>query len=252
MQRLRALAPTDPIEQAALALLAEWDGTMRADSGAAAVVMAVRDAVCRRLVHVPGLAALREPYPGEPAGAFVPPSLRLWPALSPLLALDDTRFLPDGETWADVLAAALRDGVAVLRTRFGDDSSAWRWGALHVSAPSHPLSGLHPEWAGRLDPPPVEMAGEWDTVFASSHTAGIGFEVTGGSVARYVFDVADWGASGWIVPLGAHGDPESPHFADQRARWASGELVAMRYSWDAITEHASTRTELTPAQEPSG
>jgi len=60
---------------------------MRADSGAAAVVMAVRDAVCRRLVHGPGLAALREPYRGEPPGAFVPPILRLWPALSPLLAL---------------------------------------------------------------------------------------------------------------------------------------------------------------------
>jgi len=250
--RLRALAPSDTIERAALALLGDWDGTMRADSGAAAVVMVVRDAVCRRLVHVPGLAELREPYLGEPPGAFVPPTLRLWPALSPLLALDDTRFLPAGETWTDVLAAALSDGVALLRTRFGDDPSTWRWGALHTSAPTHPLSGLHPEWTGRLDAPPVEMAGEWDTVFASSHAAGIGFGVTGASVARYVFDLADWDASRWIVPLGAHGDSASPHFADQRAQWAAGELVPMRYSWDGIDAHASARTELTPGQPPSG
>jgi len=250
VSRLRALTPSDAIEQAAVALLVDWDGTMQADSAAAAVVMVVRDAVCRRLAHVPGLAALRTPYPGEPPGAFVPPTLRLWPALSPLLALDDTRFLPAGESWSDVLAAALGDGVALLRTRFGDDPSAWRWGALHVSAPTHPLSGVHPEWEGRLDAPPVEMAGEWDTVFASSHAAGIGFGVTGASVARYVFDLADWDASSWIVPLGAHGDSASPHFADQRAQWAAGELVPMRYSWDAIDAHASARTELRPVPPP--
>jgi penicillin amidase len=252
LSRLRALTPSDPIEQAALALLTSWDLTMAADSGAAAVFMAVRDAVCRRLVHVPGLAELREPYPGEPPGAFVPPTLRLWPALSPLLALDDTRFLPAGEGWSDVLAGGLRDGVALLRTRFGDDPSTWRWGALHVSAPTHPLSGLHPEWEGRLDPPPVEMAGEWDTVFASSHAAGTSFAVTGASVARYVFDLSDWDASSWIVPLGAHGDSASPHFADQRAAWAAGELVPMRYSWDVIDAHATSRTELTSVQPPSG
>jgi penicillin amidase len=242
--RLRDLTPSDPIEAAALEVLTEWDATMGVESPAAAVVMAVRDAVCRRLVHVPGLAELREPYSGEPAGAFVPPTLRLWPALSPLLALDDTRFLPAGETWADVLAAALADGVALLRTRFGDDPLAWRWGALHVSAPTHPLSGLHPEWEGRLDPPSVEMAGEWDTVFASSHAAGISFAVTGSSVARYVFDLSDWDASSWIVPLGAHGDSANPHFADQRAQWAAGELVPMRYSWDVIDVHATARQEL--------
>ena len=151
-----------------------------------------------------------------------------------------------------MLRAALADGIAFLRTRFGDDPSTWRWGSLHVSAPTHPLSGLHPEWEGRLDPPEVEMAGEWDTVFASSHAAGMGFAVTGGSVARYVFDLADWDASSWIVPLGAHGDSANPHFADQRANWAAGELVPMRYSWDLVDAHASARTELGSAQEPSG
>ena len=89
-------------------------------------------------------------------------------------------------------------------------------------------------------------------MFASSHAAGISFAVTGASVARYVFDLADWDASRWIVPLGAPGDCESPHFADQRARWAVGELVPTRYSWETIDAHASARTELTPRQEPSG
>ena len=244
--RLTTLTTTDEYEAAARDLLREWDGKMDADSGAAAVYITVRDAVCRNLVHGPGLDRLRTPVRDEPPGAFVPATLRLWPAVSALLAAEDATFLRPGDTWDDVLADGLTDGVAVLRTRFGDDPGDWRWGALHRSAPKHPLSGLHPEWTGQLDPPPVEMAGEWDTVFSTAHAAGLGFGVTGASVARYVFDLADWDAGGWIVPLGASGECTSDHFADQRDRWAAGELVPMRYSWDAIASTATARTDLEP------
>jgi penicillin amidase len=244
--RLTALDPGDPIERAALRVLADWDGSMHADSAAAAVYAVVRDAVCRRLVHGPALAGLRTPVRDEPPSAFVPPTLRLWPVVSVLLAADDLTVLPPGETWDDVLGAALADGVALLRTRFGDDPATWRWGALHVSAPKHPLSGAHPEWEGRLDPPEVEMAGEWDTVFASSHAAGLGFAVTGASVARYVFDLGDWDRSGWVVPLGASGDCTSPHFADQRGAWAAGELLPMRFTRAAVEAAATTAVTLTP------
>ena len=50
-----ALARRPASSSPPLALLRDWDGTMQVDSGAAAVVMVVRDAVCRRLVHGPGL-----------------------------------------------------------------------------------------------------------------------------------------------------------------------------------------------------
>lgn len=245
VQRLTALEPRDPHEGAALDLLRAWDGEVTADSGAAAVYVVVRDAVCRHLVHGPGWGALHAPARDEPPGAFVPAPMRLWPVVSALLARDDLAALPPGQTWDDVLAGALAAGVGLLRTRFGDDPARWRWGGLHVSAPTHPLSGLHPEWEGRLDPPPVEMAGEWDTVFSTSHAAGIGFGVTGASVARYVFDLADWEASRWIVPLGASGECTSPHFADQQADWAAGRLVPMRYGWEGIETAATARTTLT-------
>jgi penicillin amidase len=219
---------------------------MHADSGAAALYVVVRDAVCRHLARGSALAGVRAPVRDEPISAYVPPTLRLWPVVSPLLAGDDRTVLAPGETWADVLAAGLSVAVTVLRTRFGDDPTDWRWGALHLSAPQHPLSSVHPEWEGRLDPPPVELAGEWDTVFASAHAAGIGYAVTGASVARYVFDLADWDAGGWVVPTGASGECTSPHFADQRAPWAAGELLPMRYSWDAIESVATSATLLAP------
>ena len=187
---------------------------------------------------------MRQPFVDEPTSTFAGAASRIWPVVSALLSRDDHTLLLEGESWADVLADALADAIAILRTTLGDDSAAWRWGALHQNAPKHPLSAAHPEWAGQLDPEPVELPGEWDTVFASSHAVGTSYAVTGGSVARYVFDLADWDASGWIVPLGAHGDAASPHFADQRVAWARGDLIPMRYDWSAIETTATTSTTL--------
>lgn len=244
IERSQDLTPGDEHEREALEAVAAWDGRLDADSTGAAVVMALRDATCRHLVDGPAFATLRGPARDEPPGAFVTPALRLWPALSALLAADDETFLAPGETWREVLQGALTTAVALLRARLGDDVAAWRWGALHKSAPRHPLSALHPEWADRLDPPAVEAAGEWDTVFAAAHAAGVSFAVTGASVARYVFDLADWDESRWIVPCGASGEPASAHFADQRDAWAAAALIPMRYDWAAIEANATVCVEL--------
>jgi penicillin amidase len=189
---------------------------------------------------------LRTPLPDEPPGTYQPLELRLWAVSTGLLASDDPTLLRAGQAWADVLAAGLADGVGTLRTALGDDVAAWRWGSLHIAAPRHPMGLANPEWATRLDPPAVAMGGEWDTVMCAAHPAGHGFGVTSTSVARYVFDLADWDRSGWIVPLGASGDPTSPHFADQQALWAKGDVVPMRYGWETIAANASKTTLLRP------
>lgn len=243
---LRALIPRDDTEAAAVAAVVEWDGVVSVDSAGAAVFMAVRDALCRRVAAGAVLDGLRAPLRDEPPAAFVPPTLRIWPVLSVLLAADDPTLLAPGETWPDLVADALTDAVGVLRERLGADPGAWRWGALHRAAPRHPLSRVHPEWGGVLDPPAVEVPGEWDTVWATPHAPGLGFDVTGGSVARYVFDLGDWDASGWIVPLGASGECTDPHFVDQQAAWATGDLVPMRYTWSSIEAAATAHQTLVP------
>jgi penicillin amidase len=176
----------------------------------------------------------------------MPLELRLWPALPGLLAGDDRTFLPQGATWAELLADALTDAVGWLRHELGDDPAGWRWGSLHRCAPRHPLAGTDPAWAERLNPPPVEVGGEWDTVWSTAFAAGYGFSVTTASVARYVYDLADWDRSAWVVPLGASGEPTSPHFADQQPLWASGALVPMRYSWPVIEREATETHMLGP------
>ena len=137
--------------------------------------------------------------------------------------------LPAGQTWDDVLATALADGVGILRTALGDDPTAWRWGALHVAAPG--IRCRSPTRSGPVASTlPVAMGGEWDTVLCAAHPAGNGFGVTSTSVGSLRVRPRGLGSSAWIVPLGASGDPASPHFADQQRTWAAGELVPMRYS----------------------
>ena len=65
-------------------------------------------------------------------------------------------------------------------------------------------------------------------------TRALDFRIGVTSVARYVFDLADWDRSRWIVPLGASGHPGDPHYADQAERWAAVATVPMTYGWDRV------------------
>jgi penicillin amidase len=252
VERLERLDGQDERQRIALDRLRSWDRVMDADSVAAAVYVVTRDRVGVAVARQPRLASLRRPFVGEPVGTFQPLELRLWTVLPGLVAADDTTLLPAGATWDTVLADALTDAVSLLRTRLGDDVDTWRWGRLHQCAPTHPLAGVNPAWAARLNPPPVEVGGEWDTVWSTAHPAGYGFGVTTASVARYVFDLADWDRCAWIVPLGSSGEPTSPHFSDQQRSWAAGELVAMRYRWDVIADTAESTTHLRPGASAVG
>ena len=242
--RILALVPTDQWETSALDGLRTWDRWMLPESMGAAVYMVVRDAACRILAHHSSLATVRAPLADEPAATFLPLEIRIWSLATGLLAADDLTLVADPDGWDGLLATALAEGVAVLRAGLGDQPASWRWGTLHRSAPRHPLGQIHPDWASALDPPPVEVGGESDTVMSAGHPVGRGFTVTATSVARYVFDCADWDASRWVVPLGASGDATSAYFADQQAAWAAGELLPMRYSWASIAASTTAATVL--------
>jgi penicillin amidase len=94
----------------------------------------------------------------------------------------------------------------------------------------------------------VAIGGDSDTVQAGSFIAGAGYGVTSTSVARYVFDLADWEQSAWIVPLGSSGHPGSSHYADQAERWSECRLAPMRYGWARVAAEAESHQVLDPAR----
>ncbi|MEE8442783.1 MAG: penicillin acylase family protein, partial [Dehalococcoidia bacterium] len=128
----------------------------------------------------------------------------------------------------------------------GEDMNGWQWGKVHRTQPQHTLSPSFPNLAQMLNPPSVPMGGDGDTPQAGGYSAAQPFTMTGMSVARYVFDLADWDNSRWVVPLGASGHPGSQHYTDQAPTWGDVQLIPMLYNWRRIGEEAESHQELKP------
>lgn len=250
IERLGAIEPLDARSAAAKERLLAWDGVMAPDSVAATLYAVWREATIGVVMEGPALRALARQPSGTELLAFreQPPAARLRFPLYGLLLADDTTVLPPGETWSSVLAMALQRATAWLADQLGPDQAGWTWGAIHRTTPKHTLAAAFPELADLLNPPSVGVGGDGDTPQAAAYAgwAGSGFSLTNTSVTRYVFDLADWDNSGWVVPLGASGHPGSPHFADQLEAWSRQQLYPMRYSWETIAREAETRQTLAP------
>lgn len=243
IERLRMLdPPEDPFEHRVWNLIQTFDGEMRRGSAAALVADEFRNQVLARLLDGEGMAGLRDnPFTDEPFPATA--EMRLGSALQRLV----TQPLADqlasgifgGSTPTQLFRRAFSDAVAALRSHHGEDPTEWRYDAVHVTAIAHPLSKRFPN--AELDPPVVAVDGHQDTVCVSGSEPGLG--VYHGSVARYVFDLADRDAGGWIVPLGVHGDPRSAHRLDQQERWVECELLPI------VSDRERLRAEARDIQE---
>lgn len=242
---LDGLKPPDELSTQGMALLRGWDGRMEADSVAATVYSVFRDQLLRVCLE-PALGPLsQEAFGRELSGGVIHMS-RFRARLPGFIQVDDRSFLPPGATWPSLMTTALSRAVAWLRQELGDDPATWRWGRLHTTAPKHTLAATFPELARWLNPPSAPLGGDGETVQAAAYIPGAGYALSSTSVARYVFDVADWDRSAWVVPLGASGHPGSPHYADQASSWAAVQLHPMLYTWAQIENTAQTQQRLRP------
>jgi penicillin amidase len=73
------------------------------------------------------------------------------------------------------------------------------------------------------------MGGDADTVQAAGYRwrADSPFTVTSLSVYRQVVDLGSPSTASYVIPGGASGDPDSPHFADQLAEWSAHRRIPM-------------------------
>ncbi len=236
--------PSDSTEASALRRLCAWSGSMDVDAVEPTIYSAMRDALMWRLLkHNLGerLAALAWEPVDRGRGVFFN---RFRNLVTDAIAEDDTALLPDGETWAGALGAALSEGVRVLTHKLGPDIEGWPWSQVHRTRPQHPLSMVMPELSDRLDPPRIATGGDGDTPWAGAYSPADFAAVGGMSVFRYAYDPMDWERSLWAVPLGASGHSASPHFADQAEMWSQVRMAPMLYGWDRIAANAKTKQVL--------
>ena len=244
---LKRTEPLDEMSARAKKKLLTWSGSMDADRVEPTIYSACRDELLKELFQHnlgPELAAEAWNPSHRGLGSF---ANRFKAQMAESMSTDDLRLLPPGQDWPSMLAQALARGVAALSERLGDDLEEWRWERLHQARPSHSLSAAYPDLAGLLDPPPIPVSGDGDTPLAGSYSPADPATVTGMSVARYAYDLADWDSSLWTVPLGSSGHPASKHYHDQSENWRQVRMVPMLYSWDRIIADSETHQRLEPA-----
>ncbi|MDP3417598.1 penicillin acylase family protein [Falsiroseomonas sp.] len=211
---LRAVPPPPGLPARAHALLADWNGEMRADLPQPLIHHAW-------LRHFRQLALQEGGAPdGTAAGSEFIARLLLQPGR--------------GEAWCGaqgctpLLARALGLAVADLQAEHGGDPAAWRWGAAHVARFEHPLLRFVPVlgWLTRLE---VGTGGDNETLsrggmrggganpFAHQHGAGL----------RMVSDLADAEGAMAIIATGQSGHPLSDNFASMMELWRSGDVVRL-------------------------
>ncbi len=202
-RRIRELldAGTDPA-------LIHMDTALPADSPQAGRHTAWRSAVARALHDHPPLQPLFTESGHDPLFApWVEPRGRIGHAL-------------DG-----VLAGLGLDPATLVAP---ESVEAEPWGDRHLLHPL-PLPGLVVEF------PAVPLAGSADCVLNTTSVPGVSDLCWRGPVARYVWDLTDRRRSRWVVPFGAHAEPDSPHFLDQLPLWTAGSLIPLITDWDRLT-----------------
>ncbi|MEO7269269.1 MAG: penicillin acylase family protein [Knoellia sp.] len=206
--------------------LAGWDRQMCSDSVTAARFGQIRARLVGHLVAHPAYADVPA---ASPHGSLYDP----WFSLAGRIDACLPTFFDDSS--APVLAEAGVDLAAMVRQSVLDVAAAPSdkpWGELHRF---HPISVL--ERFGLPDVAPAvsgrPLPGDVDCVNASGWLPAHGVSIRG-PVARYVWDLADRDASHWAVPLGADGDLDNRHRADQFDRWADGTLLPLLTDWAVL------------------
>jgi penicillin amidase len=199
--------------------LDDWGGRMDASSPEAATFAAWRNAFVRLIAAEPVFAPLHEPYADEVHAPWLDVTARIGLALPSLVAAGT----PYGIDLRELARLALDDSRGHPAT----------WGDTHLFTPVHAFDETE------LAPPEVPLVpvdGDGDCVRCTGSLPGVTDEAYRGSVARYVWDLADRDASGWVVPLGADGHPDDPHGLDQLPLWVAGELAPLVTDWARLTE----------------
>jgi penicillin G amidase len=210
--------------------LAGWDGQMQVGSTPAAAYSVLRRELALLVLERSGLAAFVE-HPWNRLLPGIRAESTIWRVASDQLQAGDESLL-GGWSWRRALTEAVRRA-----------ERAWGgepWGELHATGHRHALGRTE------LDPPSVPYGGDMDTVQASSYIPEEGLRTVSASVARYAFDLADWDRSGWVVPLGAAGEPSRAHAHDQQEAWRAGRLLTAPYTPRAVRQAATETMTLMP------
>jgi len=217
--------PAD-IDGPAVQLLRDWDGTMNADSAAAALY-----AIWYYRHLLPELARLLLPQAPELVVDMDSPGVLR------LLSEDRSRL---------AISTSLVAAYAEVKRLLGSDQRRWHWGDLHEMRFSHPLLSLADRrLAAQMALPAYPRGGSANTTNNTGFSAA-DLLVRSGASYRQVIDVGNWDASTMTNAPGQSGDPRSPYYGNLLKGWAEDASFPLLYDRAKILEHQALHIELRP------
>lgn len=226
----------------ALALLEGWDHHMTTDSAAPLVFAGWMRSLLQALFEDEAGDLFRQMWGDRPN--FLAAVARGEPDAT--LLCDDTR-TAEPETCQTIVRKSLSLALEDLRSRYGKDMDAWRWGDAHRATFSHTPFGFIPGLS---------------SLFGFSHEIGGGnatiqraayrysntnpFAAVHGSGYRGIYDMGAEEKSLFMASTGQSGNVFSPFYDNLAPRWARGEYLPIRTNRDDILRRSTGTIELRP------
>jgi penicillin amidase len=130
------------------------------------------------------------------------------------------------ETMDDMILKSMKDAVAGLKGKYGDDMKKWSWGRVHQSMIRHPLGSVLPF----LNLGPYPYAGDDFTIHAGWWSRENPYEMISGAAIRIVVDMADLSNMTLMSPPGQSGHYMSPFYGDLAETWSKGGQIPANYT----------------------
>ena len=250
-------------------LLRTFDGRMRMDSPAAAIVASTHEILWPMLLepHLERVAAApkgmgMKPGTKAPVAPVARPigaapaagdsfaqidELYQWGekdyALEQLLMHTPPRWLPKQfASWDDFLTSAVEQSLVLAHAPA--DLSKWRYGTIHTLDFEHPIFDESPALTYLFGLPTgtgvQPLSGDHETIKQVAHTFG--------PSERFTADLADPGRSTLNIVAGESGNSMSPWFLDQFPAWYKGSTFVLPFGDDAVKAAAKHTLTLKPGE----
>jgi len=141
------------------------------------------------------------------------------------ILFDDGKTKDVKETRDDIIKKSVKESMAELSSRLGNDPQDWAWEKVHRMTFKHPLGRK----LGFFNLKPIPTNGDGFTINAGMWDHEDPYEMESGGVIRMVVDFSDVENSTIISPPGQSGHFKNPHYDDLAEMWAQGGQIPMHY-----------------------
>jgi penicillin amidase len=148
---------------------------------------------------------------------------------------------PQIETRDDIIRKSLKEAMADLQNKYGDEIKSWLWGDIHKIRMRHIFGERKPlDLVFNLGPYP--LGGASTTIISGEYTFNHPYDAVIAPSMRQIVDLSNPAMMRSVITSGASGQPFSRHFDDQVKLWLEGKYhtltldkeVIEKSGWDCL------------------